>query len=431
MKILVIGSGGREHALCWKIAKSKEVSRLFAAPGNAGISAIADCVSIKQDDIAGFIKFAKENEIDLTVVGPEASLVAGIVDAFEKEKLHIFGQPKSSAQLEGSKAFAKELMRKHKIPTAKSERFSTFNTAFDYVSTTKPPVVIKADGLAAGKGVVICNSKEEAADTLNVMLKEHKFGKAGDTIIVEEFLTGEEASIIAVTDSRTIAVFESAQDYKRVFDGDKGPNTGGMGSYSPALIVTRELLSRIEKEILLPTVHALRIDNRKPKGVIYTGLMITDEGPKVLEYNVRFGDPETQPLLVRLKSDLVQLLQRTVEGKLEKAEIEWDKHPAVCVVLASGGYPAEYKKGFEISGLDNVQKIKDVVVFHAGTSFSGNKIVTSGGRVLGVTATGKTIEEARNLAYKAVSEIHFEGMHYRKDIAERALLREKKTGKNN
>jgi phosphoribosylamine--glycine ligase len=424
MRILVIGSGGREHALCWKLAQSKEVSKLYAAPGNAGMATVAQCAPVDSGDIAGLLKFAKENRIDLTVVGPESPLVSGIVDEFERGGLRIFGPPKLAAQLEGSKAFAKELMRKNRVPTAKSEMFTNYNAALDYVSGAPVPLVVKADGLAAGKGALICHSREEAINAVSLMLKERRFGKAGDTILVEEFLTGEEASIIALTDGRTIALFESAQDYKRVFDSDKGPNTGGMGAYSPAPVVTREVLSSVEKDILLPTVHALNIQRRKFKGVIYIGLMITAEGPKVLEYNVRFGDPETQPLFLRLKSDLVSLLQLAVDEKLEEAQIEWDSRPAVCVVIASGGYPGEYKKNFEISGLDKAQSIKGVVVFHAGTALVGNKIVTSGGRVLNVTAIGETMKEARDRAYKAVSEIHFEGMQFRKDIAQRAIARE-------
>jgi phosphoribosylamine--glycine ligase len=421
MRILVIGSGAREHALCWKLAQSKEVSKLYAAPGNAGMATVAECVPVDSGDTSGLLKFAKENRIDLTVVGPESPLVSGIVNDFERSGLRIFGPRRLAAQLEGSKAVAKELMRKNRIPTAKSEIFSTYNAALDYVSDSPVPLVVKADGLAAGKGALICRSTEEAKNAVSLMLKERKFGKAGDTILVEEFLTGEEASIIALTDGKTIALLESAQDYKRVFDSDKGPNTGGMGAYSPAPVVTREILSAVERDILLPTAHGLTVERRKFKGVIYVGLMITAEGPKVLEYNVRFGDPETQPLLVRLKSDLVSLLQLTIDEKLEDAQIEWDWRPAVCVVIASGGYPGDYKKNYEISGLDKAQSLKDVVIFHAGTAFAGNKIVTSGGRVLSVTAIGDTMKDARDRAYQAVSEIHFEGMHFRKDIAKRAI----------
>lgn len=421
MKVLVVGGGGREHALVWKIAQSKHVSQIFAAPGNPGIARHAQCIDISATDVKGLLAFAKESKVALTVVGPEAPLVAGLADAFKKEGLRVFGAGAAGAQLEGSKGFAKELMRAYSIPTARYERFNTYNSALEYARSADLPFVVKADGLAAGKGVSVCHTREDAAAAVDRAMKERAFGESGDTVIIEECLVGEEASIICLTDGGTIAALETSQDHKPAYDGDKGPNTGGMGAYSPAPVVTSEMHGLIEREIMLLTVHALKSRGVQYQGVIYLGLMITADGPKVLEYNVRFGDPETQPLVVRLKSDLVELMQLTVDGRLEEAVIEWDPRPAVCVVLASGGYPGKYEKGKEITGIEEAQKDKDVVVFHAGTALADDRLVTAGGRVLGVTALGADIADAKRRAYEALGKIHFDGMHCRGDIADKAL----------
>lgn len=421
MKILVVGGGGREHALVWKIAQSKHAKKIYAAPGNPGIAELAECVDIPATDIKNLLGFARENKIDLTVVGPEAPLVEGMADIFRKEGLKIFGPTKDGAQLEGSKGFAKELMRANAIPSARYERFNTYNAALEYVKGAGLPMVVKADGLAAGKGVTVCRTREQAIEAVDFAMKERIFKEAGDTVIIEEYLEGEEASIICLTDGHTIASLETSQDHKPAFDGDKGPNTGGMGAYSPAPIVTKQVYELTESEIILPTIHALKMHDISYRGVVYVGLMISENQPEVLEYNVRFGDPETQPLMVRLKSDLVEIMLATAEGKLDKAKIDWDPRAAVCVVLASGGYPGKYEKGKEISGIEEANKDKDVVVFQAGTARVDGKLVTAGGRVLGVTALGKGIREAREKAYEAVDKIHFDGMHYRRDIADKAL----------
>ncbi len=421
MNVLVVGGGGREHALVWKIAQSKNADKIFAAPGNPGIARHAECVGIAASDVKGLLGFARENGIDLTVVGPEAPLVAGIAEAFKKESLKVFGPGPDGAQLEGSKGFAKELMRVHSIPTARYERFNTYNTALEYVRNNDPPLVVKADGLAAGKGVTVCHTQEQAIDAVNNAMKERIFADAGDSVIVEEFLAGQEASIICLTDGRTIASLETSQDHKPALDGDKGPNTGGMGAYSPAPVVTDQVYDLVEREVMLPTIHGLRSQHIDYRGVVYFGLMIDDGQPKVLEYNVRFGDPETQPLMVRLKSDLLDLMMLTVDGELDKASIEWDSRAAVCIVLASGGYPGSYEKGKEITGIEDAEKDPDVVVFHAGTALAGGRLVTAGGRVLGVTALGADIAKAQKKAYEAVEKIRFDGMHYRRDIADKAL----------
>jgi phosphoribosylamine--glycine ligase len=420
MNVLVVGGGGREHALVWKIAQSKQADRIYAAPGNPGIKQHAECVDVPSD-VKSLLKFAKENSIDLTVVGPEAPLVAGIANTFKKEGLKIFGPDSEGAQLEGSKGFAKEMMRAHSIPTARYERFNTYNTALEYVRKANPPLVVKADGLAAGKGVIVCTSREQAIEAVDNAMKERIFGESGDSVIVEEFLTGQEASIICLTDGRTIASLETSQDHKPALDGDKGPNTGGMGAYSPAPVVTSQVYELTEREIMLPTIHALRGHRIDYRGVVYFGLMIDEGQPKVLEYNVRFGDPETQPLMVRLKSDLLELMMHTVNGTLDEANIEWDSRASICVVLASGGYPGSYEKGKEITGIDEAEKDKDVVVFQAGTALDGDRLVTSGGRVLGVTALGEDIAAAQKKAYEAVAKIHFDKMHYRRDIADKAV----------
>ncbi|MBM4040716.1 MAG: phosphoribosylamine--glycine ligase [Planctomycetes bacterium] len=423
MRVLLVGGGGREHALAWKIAQSPLVSKLYCAPGNAGIAGVAECVDIPAEEVQALLKFARREKIDLTVVGPEAPLAAGIVDRFEHSGLAIFGPSQRAAELEGSKVFAKHILRKHAIPTARYDVFETVDAAEEHVRKASFPLVIKADGLAAGKGVSVCHRREEAMDAIARMMKERVFGDAGNRVVVEECLFGEEASILALTDGRTIVPLPSSQDHKRVNDGDKGPNTGGMGAYSPAPVITPEQGARIEREIIIPIVHAMNAEERRYKGVVYAGVMMTDDGPRVLEFNVRFGDPETQPILARLKGDLVPVLKAIAEGNLQKADLAWDPRPAVCVVMASGGYPGHYEKGKVIAGIDAAAALGDVVVFHAGTALKDGKVVTAGGRVLGVTALGADIRAAIARAYDAVKLIRFEGAHYRTDIGARALAR--------
>lgn len=421
MKVLVVGGGGREHALAWKLSQSPLVDRLYCAPGNPGIAEVAECVPIEANEVKGLLKFARQQQVDFTVVGPEEPLVHGIADAFRKEGLMIFGPSARAALLEGSKAFAKYLMRKHNIPSAQFKVFETIESARAHAASLQPPFVLKADGLAAGKGVFVCHSMEDAEQAIDLMMREKKFGAAGEHIVVEEFLQGEEASMLAVTDGRTILMLPSAQDHKPIFDGDRGPNTGGMGACSPAPVIDDMVYDQVESEIILPAVHAMRVEERDYNGVLYAGLMVTEEGPHVLEFNCRFGDPETQPILMRLKSDLLPTLLACAEGRLDEAEMEWDERAAVCVVIASGGYPNAYSKGKVISGLDAACRLPDVQVFHAGTAFKNGQVVTSGGRVLGVTALGDTLRDAIDRAYQAVRLIEFEGMHYRKDIGSRAL----------
>ncbi len=389
MKVLVVGSGGREHALAWKIAQSPLVDRLFCAPGNPGIAQVAECVDVDSGDILNLRKFARQNAIDLTVVGPEAPLTRGLVDAFKAADLRAFGPSQQAARLEGSKVFAKQLMQRHGIPTAEFRVFNGADRAKAYLDMIGPPVVVKADGLAAGKGVIVCRTIEEAKDAVDRIMIRREFGPAGDQIIVESLLEGEEASMIAFTDGRTIAVLPSTQDHKAVYDGDRGPNTGGMGAYSPAPIVTDALAAQVEREVLVQTVHAMNREDKPFHGVLYAGIMVTDDGPQVLEFNCRMGDPETQPLMMRLKSDLVPILLATMDGTLEDTEPEWDERPAVCVVMASGGYPGHYEKGHPISGLDEAAKMEDVVVFHAGTKMQDGEVVTNGGRVLGRHGPGR------------------------------------------
>ena len=427
MKVLIVGSGGREHALVWKIARSKRVKKVYCAPGNAGTAGLAENLDIKADDLDGLARFARANRIDLTVVGPEMPLVAGIAERFDRDGLRIFGPSRRAAELEGSKVFTKHLMRRHGIPSAEYQVFEDFEKARGYIEDRGAPIVVKADGLAAGKGVLVCQTVEEAVEGAKSILVDRDFGDAGASLVVEECLRGEEASIIALTDGKTIAPFEPAQDHKPVFDGDRGPNTGGMGAYSPAPVVTTEIMDRVVKEVLVPTVHAMSKEDRPFKGVLYAGIMITEQGPKVLEYNVRFGDPEAQPLLMRLECDLVDLLEAVVEGRLEDTEIRWDPRPAVCVVMASGGYPGKYEKGKPILGLDEAAKLEDVQVFHAGTAARGDEIVTAGGRVLGVTALGQDVKGAIDRAYEAVDRISWEGVQFRRDIGAKALAREAKT----
>ncbi|MGB9792537.1 MAG: phosphoribosylamine--glycine ligase [Thermacetogeniaceae bacterium] len=427
MKILVVGGGGREHALVWKLRQSPRVSKIYCAPGNAGIAQDAECVPLAAEDLDGLLDFARSNGIDLTVVGPEAPLVAGIRDRFEEAGLRLFGPPARGALIEGSKSFAKELMTKFRVPTAPFEVFDSPKEAISYVRRIGGPCVVKADGLAAGKGVIVAKDASEAEAAVRLIGEEKAFGKAGDRIIVEECLVGEEVSVFAFTDGKSVLPMVAAQDHKRVYDGDKGPNTGGMGAYSPPPVYTPELHDRVCKEILEPIVAGMAAEGIRYQGVLYAGLMITEEGPYVLEFNCRFGDPEAQVVIPRLKTDLVDVMEAVLDGRLEEIALEWDHRSAVCVVLASGGYPGSYEKGKAIRGLDEVPE--GILVFHAATALSDGDLVTSGGRVLGVTAFGETIREAVERAYEGVSKISFEGMHYRRDIAYRALEREGASGR--
>ncbi len=429
MRILVIGSGGREHALCWKLANSTRSSRIYCAPGNGGIQNSAELVNISADDIESLIKFAKEKNIDLTVVGPEGPLVCGIVDKFRKEGLKIFGPSKAAAAIEGSKVFAKDLMKRSGVPTAAFEVFQDIEAALRYAKTKKLPLVVKADGLCAGKGVAICNAEEDLRRALESMLVDKVFGKAGDKVIIEDCLAGEEASIIVISDGKNILPLASSQDHKRVFDGDMGPNTGGMGAYSPAPVVTGELFKKIIDNVIRPVINTFAKDGTPYIGALYAGIMITKDGPVVLEFNARFGDPETQVLLPRLKSDLVDIIERSISGNLAGLSLSWDPRPCVSVVIASGGYPGVYEKGMEIKGLDEAASMKDTIVFHAGTmrgrraADKDKMIITSGGRVLNVTALGDGMQAAIDNCYNAVRTIHFDKMHYRRDIGAKALGR--------
>jgi len=421
MRILVIGSGGREHALVWKIAQSKLVDKIFCAPGNGGIVQLAECIDIKADDIFGLLEFARKEKIDLTVVGPEKALALGIVDEFTKAGLKIFGPNKLAANLEASKVFSKELMAKYKVPTAKFKVFDSPDAAKKYIEANGAPCVVKADGLAAGKGVVVAKTIDEAKDAVTSMMQDKVFGDAGKKIIIEECLVGQEASILVITDSKEVVALASAQDHKRIFDDDQGANTGGMGAYSPAPIVTADILKEVMDKIIYRTIDGLAKEGIDYRGVLYAGIMLTKDGPQALEFNVRFGDPETQAILPRLKSDLVEVMLATSVGKLSKiGALEWDAGACVSVVCAAGGYPGDYTKDKEISGLDQLAKLNDLVVFHAGTKKVGDKILTSGGRVLGVTGLGATIKEAIRKTYQAVEKIKFEGMHFRKDIGKKA-----------
>ncbi len=425
----MVGSGGREHALVWKIAQSKLAGKVFCAPGNGGMCEEAECVDIKAGDIPGTLAFAKKEKIDLTVVGPEAPLAAGIADEFSRQGLRIFAPDKRAARLEASKVFAKELMAKYGVPTARFKVFDNADEAKRHIERLGGACVVKADGLAQGKGVVVAGTVEEAHRAVDSMMRERMFGEAGNKVIVEECLQGQEASILVLTDSKQVIPLASSQDHKRAFDGDTGPNTGGMGAYSPAPVVTETLLKEILDAIVYRTIDGLAKEGIEYRGVLYAGVMITKDGPKALEFNVRFGDPETQAVLPRMKSDLVEVMLAVAERKLSKFSrfggLSWDSRPCVCVVCASGGYPGKYEKNKEILGLGQVKKMKDVVVFHAGTRFAvvngEKKILTEGGRVLGVTGLGATIQDALDKTYKAVGEIHFEGMHFRRDIARKAL----------
>lgn len=421
MKVLIVGSGGREHSLAWKIAQSPHVSKIFCAPGNPGISELAECVDIAVDQIDLLREFAVKENIDLTVVGPEAPLVDGIVDVFAEYNLKVFGPDRKAAILEDSKVFSKRLLRKHGIPTADFKCFDDYKQAMRYVMSKEAPMVVKADGLSKGKGVFVCKTNNEAQVAVDSIMKDRIFGDAGNQVVIEECLTGEEVSLLAFTDGRTIVSMESSQDHKTIYDGDKGPNTGGMGAYSPVSIMNSMLYRRVEKDILVPTVHAMNKEGRPYKGVIYIGLMITSAGPMVLEFNVRFGDPEAQVILPRMKSDIVPIMLATISGELDKTVLEWHSQASVCVVMASGGYPDHYDIGKEITGLDSLKGRDDIYVFHAGTRSVNGKIVTSGGRVLNVVACGDGIKNAQKKAYDAVDNIAFEGAHYRKDIADRAI----------
>lgn len=419
MKVLVVGSGGREHALCWKIAQRPD-TEVYVAPGNIGMVDVATLVNIKVDDIAGLVDFAKAEEIDLTVVGPELPLTLGIVDAFQEAGLACFGPNKAAAKLEGSKAFSKELMKKYGIPTAAFDTFTDVEKAKAFVDEIGVPCVVKADGLAAGKGVIICMTREEADKAIEDMLTDHAFGDASATIVIEEYMVGPEVSVLAFADGKTVLPMVSAQDHKRIFDGDKGPNTGGMGAYSPAPVYTEALSAEVNKTIIEPTIAAMAAEGTPFTGILYTGLMLTEKGPRVLEYNVRFGDPETQPIMVRMKSDIVELFQACVDGKLDEAALEWHDKAAVCVIMASGGYPASSEKGVPIHGLDDIAA-EEAIVFHSGTAEKDGEIVTNGGRVLGVTAKDATIKGAIDKAYAAVEKINFDHMQFRRDIGARAL----------
>src|SRR5262245_38508332 len=421
MKILVMGSGGREHALTWKLRQSPHAERIFCAPGNAGTGQIAENVAIPVSDLMTLVRFAKENLVDLTVVGPDDPLAAGIVDLFASERLRAFGPDKSAARIESSKIFAKELMRVQKIPTAKAGTFSNSSDAVRYSERLRFPIVIKADGLALGKGVVIAADLAMARSTIDEMMNQARFGDAGRRIVIEEFLRGTECSLHALLDGKNYLLLESARDHKRAFDGDQGPNTGGMGAFSPANNWNSKLRSHFVTEIMKPVLRGLKQEGVTFRGLLYPGLIITGDGPRVLEFNCRFGDPETQVLLPRMKSDLLPLLEATIDGKIEQYAIDWDTRSTVTVVLASGGYPGKYETGKSISGLDDAAALENVQIFHAGTKREGSQVKTAGGRVLAVTAVGSTIEAARARAYEAMSRIHFENCHYRRDIAMNAV----------
>lgn len=414
MNILVVGGGGREHAICWKLSNEDNVEKIYCAPGNAGISQVAECIAIGDSDIDKLIDFVKENNIDLTVVGPEVPLVKGIVDRFEEEGLKIFGPNKECAQLEGSKSFSKDFMVKHNIPTAKYKEYTEIDKAISEIDSFGYPVVIKADGLAAGKGVVILENKEDALDALKDMMLDKKFGEAGNKIVMEEFLKGVETSILAFVDNNTIIPMVSAKDHKKVYNNEQGPNTGGMGTFSPSEIYTDDLEKEIREKVLDRTLDGLKKDGLKFKGILFIGLMITNDGAKVLEYNVRFGDPETQSVLFRLDTDLNKIMTSIIDNKLAEIKIKYKSEQAVCVMLTSGGYPDSYEKGKVITGLENLDK--DIVVFHSGTKLVDEKLVTNGGRVIGITAKANTVKDAANKVYENIKKIDFEGMHYRTDI---------------
>ncbi len=424
MKVLVVGSGGREHALVWKLAQSSKVEKIYCAPGNAGIATLAECVDLKSADVNGLLDFALQNQIDLTVVGPEDSLTRGIVDVFQEKGLRIFGPDQKAAILEGSKVFTKNLMQKYDIPSGFYKVFSDRDEAMAYLDEVQVPLVVKVDGLAAGKGVILAFTKQEAREAVNLIMSDKAFGEAGNEVVIEEFLKGEEASFIAFTDGKTVLPLPTSQDHKAVFDGDKGPNTGGMGAYSPAPVVTDALHQKVMETIMLPTVKAMAVEGRPYKGMLYAGLMIDGDKVQVLEFNCRFGDPEAQPLLMRLKTDLVDVLQAVIDNRLSEITLDIDPRPTVCVVMASGGYPASYEKGKIISGLDRALTQEDVFVFHAGTDSVNDDFVNVGGRVLGVTALGDDLQDAITKAYDTVRLISWEDCYFRNDIGRKALRRE-------
>ena len=417
MKVLVVGSGGREHAIVTSVAKSKRVDKIYCAPGNAGIAALAECVNIGAMEFDKLVAFAKENAIDFTIVGMDDPLVGGIVDAFEAEGLKVFGPRKNAAILEGSKAFSKDLMKKYNFPSAAYENFTDPEAALEYLKTAKMPIVLKADGLALGKGVLICNTLEEAEAGVKEIMQDKKFGTAGNTMVVEEFMTGREVSVLSFVDGKTIQIMSSAQDHKRAKDGDQGLNTGGMGTFSPSPFYTAEVDEFCKKYIYQATVDAMAAEGRPFTGVIFFGLMLTEEGPKVLEYNARFGDPEAQVVLPRMKNDIIDVMEACVDGKLDSLTLEFEDNAAVCVVLASDGYPVSYEKGFEIKGMDKFDDKDDYFCFHAGTKFNENgAIVTNGGRVLGITAKGSDLKDARKKAYEATDWVEFDNKYMRHDI---------------
>ena len=420
MKILLIGSGGREHALAWKISRSPLLTKLYAAPGNAGIADLAECVDISADNLDGLLAFARNKAIDLTVVGPEGPLCRGIVNLFQDNGLKVFGPTKEAAELEGSKVFCKNLLRRYGIPTANYRTFDQSRNAIQFIKSSHFPIVVKADGLAGGKGAVICHTESEAVAAIEGMMEKKLFGKAGEKVVVEEYLNGVEASIMAFTDGHSIATLQDAQDHKRVYDGDRGPNTGGMGAYCPAPVASERDSLRVIREVLVPIVHALNKEKRRFRGILYAGIMFTKSGPKALEFNVRMGDPECQPLMVTLKSDLVPLMLAVIDEKLADVKIEIDPQPAVCVVMASGGYPGAYETGYEITGIAEAEAT-GAHVFHGGTIRREGKLVTAGGRVLGITAQGADLKTAQENAYAAVKKIQFKAAHYRTDIAAKAL----------
>lgn len=416
MKVLIVGSGGREHAIAWSVAKSLKVDKIYCAPGNAGIAEFAECVNIGAMEFDKLVAFAKENAIDLTIIGMDDPLVGGVVDAFEAEGLRVFGPRKNAAIIEGSKAFSKDLMKKYKIPTAAYENFTDPDEAIKYLETAKMPIVLKADGLALGKGVLICNTLEEAKEGVKTLMLDKQFGDAGNEIVIEEFMTGREVSVLAFCDGKTIKCMTSAQDHKRAKDGDQGLNTGGMGTFSPSPFYNDEVEAFCEKYVYQSTIDAMASEGRPFTGILFTGLMITEDGPKVLEYNARFGDPEAQVVLPRMKNDIIDVMEACIDGKLSDVELEFEDNAAVCVVLASDGYPEKYDKGFEIKGLDTFKDKDGYYVFHAGTKFDGDKIVTNGGRVLGVVAKGEDLKAARANAYKATEWIDFANKYKRNDI---------------
>ena len=416
MKVLIVGSGGREHAIAWSVAKSPKVDKIYCAPGNAGIAEFAECVNIGAMEFDKLVAFAKENAIDLTIIGMDDPLVGGVVDAFESEGLRVFGPRKNAAIIEGSKAFSKDLMKKYKIPTAAYENFTDPDEAIKYLETAKMPIVLKADGLALGKGVLICNTLEEAKEGVKTLMLDKQFGDAGNEIVIEEFMTGREVSVLAFCDGKTIKCMTSAQDHKRAKDGDQGLNTGGMGTFSPSPFYNDEVEAFCEKYVYQSTIDAMASEGRPFTGILFTGLMITEDGPKVLEYNARFGDPEAQVVLPRMKNDIIDVMEACIDGKLSDIELEFEDNAAVCVVLASDGYPEKYDKGFEIKGLDTFKDKDGYYVFHAGTKFDGDKIVTNGGRVLGVVAKGEDLKAARANAYKATEWIDFANKYKRNDI---------------